>query len=1555
MADSTITIDFDVKMQQLESDKEQINKILSAIGENTGDKMDDEFKKSADKVVSEAKNVKKNVDSELKKPTATITPKVDDSEVQKGTQKVITSLRKLPKEQRVKLDADAKKAGIDDFTSLLKRVPKKLRTEILAQAQKGEVIDYEGLLKRIPPKILTDVQLNDNASDKLRSIKKESESTETGFTRLKTIVAGSFLGGAALSGVSMLIDGLKDVAVEGANASDAMDKFRSTMQLGGFGEDEIKKTSDQVMEYANKTVYGLDDIANTTAQLAANGIKDYMGLTEAAGNLNAQAGGNAETFKSVAMMLTQTAGAGKLTTENWNQLADAIPGASGVLQKAMKDAGAYTGDFRDAMANGEITAQEFSDALMKLGQTDGAKKAAESTKTFEGAIGNLQAAVVDGMKNVIDAFGKDRITGPINGLGNIVQDTFGKITKAIENNKKVIDALGGVFSEVFGTVGNTLSMFAMSFKANVAGVLNNKEVTQNVESFKKSFDRVMDAIKPIEQAIGGLLGVITGGAFSLAVDLVKGLAKGLGLAGDEADKAKGKLDFSGVARIFSTVSQALNVVLNFVKPVVSALGEMAGVIAKSAFATFADILNSVGKALGDAFDKISPLIPALNDTGKGASMITKHEGALKAVGKAIGGLATGALALKGTIAVWNALSLGIAGVGVKYLDFVEKVQKGYSSVTKSLKFTAKLVTSGATKAYSGLKKAITVGGKAIGSALKFTAKVAVKGAELALKGLLTTAQVVGRGMKAAFLFLQANPFIAIITGITLAVVALVELYKHNKKFKAFVDGIAKTAKKVFTDLGKKLSEIWTGIKKALSTTWDAIKKVAEITFKAIGAVILAPVLLVVGAIVLAWKAVHKPLEAAWKAISKTASSVWNGIKKTTEKLWNGIKDTVVDIAKAIYKPVKKAWDKVVDFVSDLWNGLKKTASKVWNGIKDAVVDAAEAVYKPVHKAFTKVGSWVSDKWDSIKKSTSEKWGHVKDTVGDMAEKAKDAGGKYVDLLKQDVGNKWDTVKSVTGKAWGSVSDYVGKHSEDARKSAHKSFSNLKDKMAEIGDSISKKWGDIWGSISKIVSDVWGGIKNIVQDGMNAVIGVMNAGVDGIDTVWKFFTGHKTDIHHLQKVHFDQGGIVRRHLSVINDGDGPDWKELVQTPDGGLFMSQERNWTGFLPEGSRVYSGPETKQIMNAVGVMHYATGGIVGQQPRHFADGGIVGDVIDWGKGTLSNISSWIGDKFEAIEKFLKNPVKAMKNLIAKATDGLYKGMGVFGDIAHGAWDKLTDGMEAWIKKTLNKAMDEEGGSNPPGEGVERWRGSVKRALAKLGLSTSEDMVNKVLRQIQTESGGNPKAKQQGADPDGDGSGPALGLMQTKHGTFMENALPGHTDLWNGYDNILAGLNYARKRYGDSLYFLGQGHGYANGGHVYNKQLAWIAEDGDEFVINNRKPNADSLLASAIKQRAEINPNSFSAKIAHIIDDARMSGANGYATTPNMSQPVVASNRELSSATIDYSGQIAEINRKLDNIANKQIKVDGSSFANGYERYGAHERSQRDNLGKRGLAVDVRF
>ncbi|MBP2057899.1 tape measure domain-containing protein [Lactobacillus colini] len=153
----------------------------------------------------------------------------------------------------------------------------------------------------------------------------------------------------------------------------------------------------------------------------------------------------------------------------------------------------------------------------------------------------------------------------------------------------------------------------------------------------------------------------------------------------------------------------------------------------------------------------------------------------------------------------------------------------------------------------------------------------------------------------------------------------------------------------------------------------------------------------------------------------------------------------------------------------------------------------------------------------------------------------------------------------------------------------------------------------------------------------------------------------------------------------------------------------------------------------------------------------------------------------------------------------------------------------SWIKKNLG----DEGslGGNINGDGVQRWAGTVKKILGMLHLSTSNDMVNRVLRQIQTESGGNPYARQPGADPDGDGSGPALGLMQTKRATYEAFKRKGDTSgIFNGPSNIYAGLNYAKHRYGSSLSYLGQGHGYAKGGNPPLHQKVLVGEKGPEIA-----------------------------------------------------------------------------------------------------------------------------
>ena len=331
---------------------------------------------------------------------------------------------------------------------------------------------------------------------------EKARNAEGGFTVLKGAIAN-------LAGniITSAINGVQSLAGEAISSSDALKKFESTMSFAGYDDSTISKAKDDMKTYADQTVYDLDTVANTTAQLAANGIQDYTGLTQAAGNLNAVAGGNADTFKSVAMVLTQTAGAGKLTTENWNQLADAIPGASGKLQEALQKNGAYTGNFRDAMEKGQITADEFNQAIMDLGFTDAAQQAATSTSTFEGAMGNMQATVTDGLMQIYDAIGPENVTGFINTISDGVSKVIPPLKKGIswlKDNLPTIAPLIAGIATALGTI-----MVAQKVEALVTAFKSWKTATEGMTVAQ----RLLNAVQlesPIGIAVAAIAALVAG-------------------------------------------------------------------------------------------------------------------------------------------------------------------------------------------------------------------------------------------------------------------------------------------------------------------------------------------------------------------------------------------------------------------------------------------------------------------------------------------------------------------------------------------------------------------------------------------------------------------------------------------------------------------------------------------------------------------------------------------------------------------------------------------------------------------------------------------------------------------------------------------------------------------------------------------------------------------------------------------------------------------------------------------------------------------------------------
>lgn len=310
---------------------------------------------------------------------------------------------------------------------------------------------------------------------------KSGENAGNGFAKGFGLKMG-MISGIAQSVTSKILGAFGGITSEIMSASDSAQKFGATLQFAGVSSNQIKELTKSTQTYADKTVYDLEDIRSTTAQLASNGVKGYDKLAEAAGNLNAIAGGNKETFKSVALVLTQTAGAGKLTADNWRQLSQAIPGASGKIQEQLKKNGVYTGNFADAMRQGKISSEAFNKALLDLGFNDVAVKAAQSTVTIEGAWGNLQASVVkagmvifdsikgpttQAMSALADAIGDltNSMQAPLSAAISGAIDWFGKLFAAMQNVgvfesfKAIWQSLCDIFKEVFSIAGgmwNTL-------------------------------------------------------------------------------------------------------------------------------------------------------------------------------------------------------------------------------------------------------------------------------------------------------------------------------------------------------------------------------------------------------------------------------------------------------------------------------------------------------------------------------------------------------------------------------------------------------------------------------------------------------------------------------------------------------------------------------------------------------------------------------------------------------------------------------------------------------------------------------------------------------------------------------------------------------------------------------------------------------------------------------------------------------------------------------------------------------------------------------------------
>lgn len=103
-------------------------------------------------------------------------------------------------------------------------------------------------------------------------------------------------------------------------------------------------------------------------------------------------------------------------------------------------------------------------------------------------------------------------------------------------------------------------------------------------------------------------------------------------------------------------------------------------------------------------------------------------------------------------------------------------------------------------------------------------------------------------------------------------------------------------------------------------------------------------------------------------------------------------------------------------------------------------------------------------------------------------------------------------------------------------------------------------------------------------------------------------------------------------------------------------------------------------------------------------------------------------------------------------------------------------------------------GGPPPGN-VQEWIKQAIEILKAQGINVTDADAQRIWQIIQHESGGNPHAINNW-DSNAAAGHPSKGLMQCIDSTFNAHKLPGHDDIYNPVDNIIAGVRYSLSRYG---------------------------------------------------------------------------------------------------------------------------------------------------------------
>lgn len=384
-------------------------------------------------------------------------------------------------------------------------------------------------------------------------------------------------------------------------------------------------------------------------------------------------------------------------------------------------------------------------------------------------------------------------------------------------------------------------------------------------------------------------------------------------------------------------------------------------------------------------------------------------------------------------------------------------------------------------------------------------------------------------------------------------------------------------------------------------------------------------------------------------------------------------------------------------------------------------------------------------------------------------------GDITDWLSE----KWNAFKDWMSGLWDTISEKI-----------QKVWNGIKGTLGGIWDSIKEKAMDAFSSVWKFIKDGFNNLKDtlggIVKGIANAIVkpigGAVNGVINGVNWVLdKVGSDKQFALWEVPKFARGTGGIPKDTLGIVNDQKGSTYKEMIVPPHGKPFIPEGRDVVLPLEKGTKIMPANQTKSFL---------------EELPHFASG--IGDFFG---GIWSTVKDFTGNVWD----YITHPSKIVQIAIDKFTD-LTGAFEPWISVAKGAVNTVFDGVVGFVKGIFDTQSHV---NYNPSAGVEQWRTLATRALQMTG-QYSEANLERLLYQMQTESGGNPNAINNW-DINAINGTPSKGLMQVIDPTFRAYAMPGYDkNIYDPLSNMLASIRYAVSTYG-SLAAAYRGVGYEDG------------------------------------------------------------------------------------------------------------------------------------------------